>query len=66
MFMSMFSAIYILGVSAEMYQYGVGLWMGVVGNIFGYILANRIFVPLYYPLKITSMYQVGGTLNVGQ
>ena len=58
MFMSFFSAIYILGRNAEVYKYGTQVWLGSLGSAVGYGISAVIFVPLFYPLKLTSIFQV--------
>ena len=58
MFMSYISAITVLGNTAEMYTYGVQLWFFTVGNCISFVLSALLFVPLFYPLKITSSFEV--------
>lgn len=53
------SAILILGVPAEIYTYGIQYYLFVIGFTIGGMLAVILFVPLFYPLKLTSMYEVG-------
>ncbi|ELT87999.1 hypothetical protein CAPTEDRAFT_126424 [Capitella teleta] len=52
------SALMILGNSAEMYSYGTQQWFGLLfGYTFGILLAERLFVPWIFPLKLTSVYE---------
>lgn len=52
------SAILILGTPAEIYTEGTQYWMYVWGQMFSVILATLLFVPLLYPLRLTSSYEV--------
>lgn len=58
MFMSGISAILVLGNSAEMYVHGAQMWVYCIGAAIAYPISAHLFVPVYYPLKITSVYQV--------
>ena len=58
MFMSYISAIFILGTTAEMYTYGSQMILQVVGIQLANCMSAIIFVPLLWPLKITTIYQV--------
>ncbi|XP_052084212.1 sodium-coupled monocarboxylate transporter 1-like [Mytilus californianus] len=51
------SAILILGAPAEMYTKGTQYYLYVFGQMSAVVLATILFVPLFYPLKMTSMYQ---------
>ncbi|CAD5121146.1 DgyrCDS9681 [Dimorphilus gyrociliatus] len=57
MFMSYISAILILGNTAEMYLHGTQMWMAAVGSSLAFAISSVIFVPLFYPLNITSSFQ---------
>ena len=57
-FMSFFSAILVLGNTAEMYQHGVQFYLQVVGKGLGFLAAAYIVIPVLYPLKLTSSYEV--------
>ena len=59
MFMSYVSAILVLGNTAEMYQYGVQQWLAMFGSGIAFFLSGLIFVPLFFPLKVTSSFEVG-------
>ncbi|OWF48529.1 sodium-coupled monocarboxylate transporter 1-like [Mizuhopecten yessoensis] len=51
------SAILILGVPAEMYTQGTMYYIYTVGYVGGGLLTSFIFVPLFYPLNLTSIYE---------
>ncbi|XP_060592895.1 sodium-coupled monocarboxylate transporter 2-like [Ruditapes philippinarum] len=51
------SSILILGFPAEAYAYGLQYAMQCVGVICGYLLAALIVVPIFHPLKVTSVYE---------
>ncbi|XP_076089792.1 sodium-coupled monocarboxylate transporter 1-like [Mytilus galloprovincialis] len=51
------SAILILGAPAEMYTKGTQYFLYVFGQMWAVVMATILFVPLFYPLKMTSMYQ---------
>lgn len=55
---SFLSAILILGAPAEMYTKGTQYYLYVFGQMAAVVLATVLFVPLFYPLKLTSMYEV--------
>ena len=52
---SYISAILFLGYPAETYAYGIQYWIGVIGKSLGCILGVILFVPILYPLKLTSV-----------
>ena len=58
MLMSFVSAIMVLGLTAEMYTYGILQWFFIIGILLADILAAILFVPLLYPLNITSSFEV--------
>ena len=58
MFMSYISAILVLGNTAEMYTYGIQQWLAMIGSSFAYALSAIIFVPLFFPLNLTSSFEV--------
>lgn len=51
------SSILILGFPAEAYAYGLQYSMQCVGVVFGYLMAAVIVVPIFHPLKVTSVYE---------
>ena len=55
---SFISAINILGNAAETYFYGINYFFVVPGYIFAALMARATFVPMLYPLKITSINEV--------
>lgn len=55
---SFMSAITILGAPAEMYTAGTMYFLYLFGLILACILAALLFVPLLYPLKLTSSFEV--------
>ena len=52
------SAILILGMPAEMYTAGTQFMLFAVGYVLAIIIAALVFVPLLYPLKLTSSFEV--------
>ncbi len=56
--MSFISAIMVLGTSAEVYISGLVYSINAVGAAVGILAAAFLFVPLLYPLNITSSYEV--------
>uniref|UniRef100_A0A0B7BIN6 Sodium-coupled monocarboxylate transporter 1 n=1 Tax=Arion vulgaris TaxID=1028688 RepID=A0A0B7BIN6_9EUPU len=54
---SFMSAILILGTPAEMYTQGTEFYISMIGMFFGVVLAALLFVPLLFPLKITSVFE---------
>ncbi|KAK3094940.1 hypothetical protein FSP39_008115 [Pinctada imbricata] len=54
---SFLSAILILGAPAEMYTRGTQYYLYLFGQMLAVVLATVLFVPLFYPLKLTSMYE---------
>ena len=52
------SAILILGTPAEVYVEGTEYWVYMFGMMASCVFAVLIFVPLLYPLKLTSSYEV--------
>ena len=57
-YMSQTSGVAVVGHPAEMYTYGIqSLWI-VLGNTLGYLVAALIFVPMFYPMKLTSSLEV--------
>ena len=51
------SSLMILGDSAETYAYGMHFGMRVPGIFISYVLGAMITVPIFHPLKITSIYK---------
>ena len=55
---SFVSAILVLGTPAEMYTRGTELTVRTLGYCLAVALSSVLFVPLFYPLKITSSFEV--------
>lgn len=58
LFAGVVSAVSILGNPSEMYFYGSQLWINCFGTIIGAILAGIFVVPVLYPLKLVSLYEI--------
>lgn len=52
------TAIGILGTPAEIYIYGTQFSLQIIAMIIGNLLAAVVIVPLLYPLKLTSSFEV--------
>lgn len=46
------------GYPSELYYYGTGMYETLYGILLAYPIVSYIFVPVYYNLGITSVYQV--------
>ena len=57
-FMSFISALLVLGNTAEMYLYGGQFLLQNIGASLAYVATAVIVVPIIYPLKITSVFEV--------
>ena len=55
---SFFSAISMLGNASEIYYYGIEVWFAVFGWCASLSLNAAIMVPLFHPLKLTSVHHV--------
>ncbi|XP_076438815.1 sodium-coupled monocarboxylate transporter 1-like [Babylonia areolata] len=55
--LSFMSAILILGTPAEMYTAGTEFYVSLLGMILAVVLATLLFVPLLYPLNLTSSFE---------
>lgn len=55
--LSFISAIMVLGYPAEMYNEGTQFYIRVMASI-GIVFGAIVFVPLFYPLKVTSSFEV--------
>ena len=56
--LSAISAVHVIGGSAETYEHGAQRFVDLLGVIVGLTLAYLLFVPMFYNLKITSLFQV--------
>ncbi|XP_076063320.1 sodium-coupled monocarboxylate transporter 1-like [Oratosquilla oratoria] len=54
---SFISAISLLGLSGESYAHGMQLSTDLWGGVFGVLIAAHFFVPVFYPLKLVSIFQ---------
>jgi Na+/proline symporter len=52
------TAVLILGQPAEMYTKGTQFFLSLFGQLGAVFLATTLFVPLFYPLKLTSFFEV--------
>ncbi|XP_013413179.1 sodium-coupled monocarboxylate transporter 2-like isoform X1 [Lingula anatina] len=57
MVVTIISAITLVGTPGEMYTYGNELWLYSLAASLGYFLTAVLFVPLLFPLKLTSAYE---------
>ena len=60
---SFLSSVLILGYPAEMYNQGTPMWFNAIGMALGAIVAALLFVPLFHPLKLTSVNEVSLKLS---
>ena len=51
------SAITIMANAGEMYAYGTQLWMMDLGIAIGLIIVAKVFIPIFYPMQMVSLYQ---------
>ncbi|CAG0895446.1 unnamed protein product [Darwinula stevensoni] len=51
------SAVLLLGTPAEIYANGTQWWITIIGFMIGIPLASLIFLPIFYRLKPTSIFQ---------
>ena len=49
----------LMGFPAEMYSFGTQYWLGLFGSSLGVFIGITLFVPMLYPLKMTSVNEVG-------
>ena len=64
--LSSISAVHVIGGSAETYEHGAQRFVDLLGVMVGLTLAYLLFIPMFYNLKITSLFQVGHYLIVAQ
>lgn len=55
------SAVLVLGLPAEMYTAGTLFCLTIFALLIAVVLATVLFVPLLYPLRLTSIYEVSGS-----
>ncbi|XP_033759489.1 sodium-dependent multivitamin transporter-like [Pecten maximus] len=58
LFVTFISAIAIMGIPADIYKYGIPIIFGGAAYSLSIIIASLTIVPLLYPLKLTSTYEV--------
>ncbi|XP_047739797.1 sodium-coupled monocarboxylate transporter 1 [Hyalella azteca] len=51
------SPITIMGNIGEMYAYGTQLWIMDVGLALGMVVVAEMFIPIFYPMHMVSLYQ---------
>lgn len=52
------SALTLLGAPAEMYIYATMFWWICLAFIIAIAISSQIFIPFFYKLKLTSMFEV--------
>ena len=60
---SFMSAITLLGTPAEIYAYGTQYWLIWVGYCIMIPLVCLVFVPVFYQIGITSVFEVSAKLD---
>ena len=63
-FMSFISALLVLGNTAEMYLHGAQFFLQVIGASLAYLVTAFLVVPIIYPLRITSSFQVNNVYKI--
>ena len=56
--MSFVSTMLLIGYPAEIYGFGIQVWLGCWGTMIGMVIASVFIVPVFYPLKLTSVNEV--------
>ncbi len=64
--LSSISSILVIGGSAETYEHGAQRFMDILGVMLGLALSYLLFFPMFYNLKITSVFQVGYSMGASQ
>ncbi len=49
---------YLPGTPSEMYSFGTEWWFAILGIPFAALIASYTFVPIFYKLELTSIYEV--------
>lgn len=65
MMVSYISAISVLGLPAEIYMFNTMFIWNTAGYAIGALIATQMFVPMFFELKLTSIYEVYITLDEG-
>lgn len=63
---SFMSAITLLGTPAEIYVFGTEYWLIWVGYLIMIPLTAHVFVPIFYKLKLTSVFEVKKNIEKNQ
>ena len=61
---SFMSAITLLGTPAEIYTYGTAYWMICLAPIFVAPISAYVFIPVFYSLQLTSVFEVMAVIMV--
>ena len=56
-FVSMLSALTIIGMPIEVYPYGDAIVMRMIGGVFEILAVNYIFLPKTYELRLYSIFR---------
>ena len=48
----------LIGMPSEIYAFGAQFWVAIIGSGTASALACVVFVPVFYPLKLTSVNEV--------
>ena len=56
--LSITSSIMVIGASAEVYEHGIQRSIDIFGVIIGVALSYALYLPMFYNLKITSLFEV--------
>ncbi|CAG5135265.1 unnamed protein product [Candidula unifasciata] len=57
LFVTYQSAISLMGIPNEVYQYGIMFPMIYIGSSLSYVVGYFIMIPVMYPLRLTSLYE---------
>lgn len=63
---SFFSASTLLGTPAEVYVYGIQYWISVFGAILAPLTGAFLFGPMFFKLKLVSVYEVSSCPPYGR
>jgi len=58
-FVSLVSALTVIGFPVEVYRYGDGMLWRIPGGLIGTFLLSVTFVPLFHKLRVYSIYRYG-------
>ena len=54
---------FLLGNTAEMFQYGIQYWLAWVGSSLAFLFSAVVFVPFFHKLHLTSSFVVRNTMS---